>query len=116
MCLAVPMKVTKLDPPMATVEVSGVSREVNVDLVEGVEVDDYVIIHAGYAIEKMAPEEALETIDLLRQVVETDGPLVGVDASTATTTPKGAESSGGAETSGGSRQAGDSNPPKEPSA
>lgn len=68
MCLAVPMKVVKLNPPMAKVEVAGVSREVNVDLIADVKIDDYVIIHAGYAIEKMQHDEAMETLDLIRQV------------------------------------------------
>ncbi len=68
MCLAVPMKVVKLDPPMATVQIAGVSREVNVDLVQDLQIDDYVIIHAGYAIEKLAHDEAMETLDLIRRV------------------------------------------------
>ena len=68
MCLAVPMQIKKIASPLATVEVAGVSREVNIELLEDVKEDDYVIIHAGYAIEKLQPEEALETLDLLRQV------------------------------------------------
>jgi hydrogenase expression/formation protein HypC len=62
------MQVRKLDPPLATVEISGVSREVNIELLEDVKEDDYVIVHAGYAIEKLQPEEAMETLELIKQV------------------------------------------------
>ncbi|MCD6496750.1 MAG: HypC/HybG/HupF family hydrogenase formation chaperone [Deltaproteobacteria bacterium] len=70
MCLAVPMQIRDLEMPLATVEVAGVSRQVNVELVDQPKIGDYVVVHAGYAIEKLTEEEALETLDLLRQVAE----------------------------------------------
>lgn len=68
MCLAVPMKVIEMEGPVARVEEAGVSREVRVDLVEGVKVGDYVIVHAGLAIERLEPEEAEETLRLFEQL------------------------------------------------
>ena len=68
MCLAIPMKVVQIEGPLARVEEAGVSREVRVDLVEGVKVGDYVIVHAGIAIERLDEEEARETLRLLEEV------------------------------------------------
>ena len=68
MCLAVPMKVIEMEGPVARVEEAGVSREVRVDLVEGVKVGDYVIVHAGLAIERLEPEEAEETLRLFERL------------------------------------------------
>ena len=68
MCLAGPMKVFEREGPVARVEEAGVSREVRVDLVEGVKVGDYVIVHAGIAIERLEPEEAKETLRLFEEM------------------------------------------------
>jgi hydrogenase expression/formation protein HypC len=84
MCLAVPMQIKNVDPPLATVEVAGVRREVNIELLDDVKEQDYVIIHAGYAIEKLHPEEALETLDLLRQVAAAEGHPATAEAPPAT--------------------------------
>ncbi len=64
MCLAVPMKVVEIEGAVARVEEGGVRRKVRVDLVEGVKVGDYVIVHAGIAIERLETEEAEETLRL----------------------------------------------------
>ena len=69
MCLAVPMKVVKLEWPLAQVEEKGVRLSARVDLVEGVKVGDYVIVHAGVAIDKLEPEEAEETLRLLGELL-----------------------------------------------
>lgn len=68
MCLAIPMRVISLSGPLAQVEESGVRREVRVDLVEGVAVGDYVIVHAGLAIERLHPREAEETLRLFAEM------------------------------------------------
>lgn len=70
MCLAVPMKVVEIEGPVARVEDSGVRRQVRVDLVEGVKVGDYVIVHAGVAIERLDPEEAQETLRLFAEMLD----------------------------------------------
>jgi len=68
MCLAVPMKVVEIEGPIAQVEEGGVRRKARVDLVEGVQVGDYVIVHAGIAIERLDQEEAEETLRLFEEV------------------------------------------------
>lgn len=70
MCLAVPMRVLEIDGEKARVALSGIEIDVQLDLVEGVCVDDYVIVHAGFAIERLSAEEAKETLAVLRRVVE----------------------------------------------
>ncbi len=75
MCLAVPMKIVEIQDGLAWVEVAGVRRQVSVELLEGPKVGEYVMVHAGYAIERVSEEEAKETLDLIRQVAalgETD--------------------------------------------
>jgi len=69
MCLAVPMKVMTISGPVAEVEDRGVRRAVRVDLIDAVAVGDYVIVHAGIAIEKLDQVEAEETLRLLEQML-----------------------------------------------
>ncbi len=70
MCLAVPGLVLSIDGDYAEVEFGGVRKNVCVTLLPGLKVDEYVIVHTGYAIEKMKPEEAEKTLDLFRQMAE----------------------------------------------
>jgi len=65
MCLAIPARVEQLLPgEMALVELGGVRREISLALVEGVSPGDYVIVHAGFALTVLDPEEALNTLAL----------------------------------------------------
>ncbi|MGD8717440.1 MAG: HypC/HybG/HupF family hydrogenase formation chaperone [Candidatus Zixiibacteriota bacterium] len=68
MCLGVPMKIIEVDGTRATVEMSNVRQECDLSLSPDAKVGDYVIIHAGFAIEILDEEEAQETLDLLDQV------------------------------------------------
>lgn len=72
MCLAVPAKVTEIDREgfgvTARVDVLGVTRKISLDLVPHAEVDDWVLVHAGAAIEIIDEQYAAETIELLRSV------------------------------------------------
>ena len=69
MCLAIPARVTTINGDKAQVDFGkGVLREVNVSLVE-VKIGDYVLVHAGYAIQIMNEEDALETIRLWNEVL-----------------------------------------------
>ncbi|MDD1526625.1 HypC/HybG/HupF family hydrogenase formation chaperone [Bradyrhizobium sp. WBOS7] len=69
MCLAIPAEVTKLLPDeMAIVSIDGVSKEISVALIENLAVGDYVIIHVGYALTRIDPEEARRTLELLREL------------------------------------------------
>ncbi len=68
MCLAIPMKVIKKNKDKAMVESSGVRRDINISLLKEVRIGDYVVVHAGFAIEKLDETRAKETLDLLRQM------------------------------------------------
>jgi hydrogenase expression/formation protein HypC len=70
MCLAIPAKVVTIDEDKARVDFGGgVLREVNVALVS-VKVGDYVLVHAGYAIQVLDEQEALETLRLWNEILE----------------------------------------------
>ena len=77
MCLAVPMKITEmLEGGMARAEAMGASRDVALDLTPDAGVGDYVLIHAGFAIEIVDAQYAQETLDLIRDMAELlDDPL-----------------------------------------
>ena len=66
MCWSVPGRITKIKETIATVEISGIFREVPLDLVSDVQVGDYVLIHAGYAIQKVDEDKAKFTIEFLK--------------------------------------------------
>ncbi len=68
MCLAVPGEVVAIADGKAQVSFSGVLRSVDLSLVEGVRVGDYVLVHAGCAIQIVAADEARETIQLFGEV------------------------------------------------
>lgn len=74
MCLAIPGRITDLveDDHFALVEVSGVRRKVNVDLLahEGLARDDWVLIHVGFAMSKISAEQAAEQMQLLTMLGE----------------------------------------------
>lgn len=75
MCLAIPMRLLEMQGVRGTVELGGVRKEIMLTLTPDARVGDYVIIHAGYAIEILNEEEAQQTLDLLREISErpTDG-------------------------------------------
>lgn len=71
MCLAIPAKVTQLNPDgLAEVDILGVKRQISLDLTPQAQVDDYVLVHAGFAIEVVDEQFAQETIDLIREFPE----------------------------------------------
>jgi len=70
MCLAVPAKVTRIDGRAGTVEIYGNERECLLDLVPEVELGDYVLLHAGFAIQVIDQEEAKRTLRLLEEINE----------------------------------------------
>lgn len=69
MCLAIPALVVELLPAdMARIELDGVRKEISLSLVEDVAVGDYVIVHVGYALQKLDPEEAAQTLALFAEL------------------------------------------------
>ena len=74
MCLSIPAKIISLDGTLAIVDVMGNRREADVSLVEEPQVGDYVLVHAGFAIEKMSPEDAAESLRLWEEIARADSP------------------------------------------
>jgi hydrogenase expression/formation protein HypC len=68
MCLAIPARVVEIqDNDQAIVDLGGVRKDVSLALVEAVEVGDYVIVHVGYALTRLDPEEAEKTLALMAE-------------------------------------------------
>jgi len=68
MCLAIPAQVVELLPDeMAVVDLAGVCKSISLSLVEEVAVGDYVIVHVGYALQKLDPDEAAQTLALFAE-------------------------------------------------
>jgi hydrogenase expression/formation protein HypC len=74
MCLAIPVKVVELrDGDQAMVDVGGVRKEISLALVDGIAVGDYVILHVGFAIQKLDAKEAEKTLALFAELGENLG-------------------------------------------
>lgn len=103
MCLAIPAKITQMqDDRLAEVDILGVSRTISLDLTPQAEVGDFVLVHAGFAIEVVDAEYAQETIDLIMQFPELAGddapqPLEAEDAKAVPTQARSAAQPVGAE-------------------
>lgn len=70
MCLAIPMQVVEIEEDRGMVEQGGVRRPVDLRLLEEVNIGDYVIVHAGFAISRLDTEEAEETLRLFAELIE----------------------------------------------
>lgn len=68
MCLAVPLKILSIEGNKARAKAGGVAREIRVDFLPGVAVGDFVIVHAGFAIERLDPEEARLDLEAWEEV------------------------------------------------
>ncbi len=74
MCLAIPSEIIAIKDQMATIDLAGVRREVSLLLLpEEASVGDYVLVHAGFAIQKIDQEAAEETLKLLEEIAESEG-------------------------------------------
>ena len=79
MCLAIPAKITEMkDDGLATVDILGVTRDLALDLTPQAQLGDFVLVHAGFAIEVVDADYAQETIDLIKQFPELIGEEVPV--------------------------------------
>jgi hydrogenase expression/formation protein HypC len=87
MCLAVPGKVVSIDESnpelkMAKVNFSGVSKEVCIEWLPDVSIGDYVLVHVGFALNKIDEKDAEETLRILREMgdIEEENPELGLGA------------------------------------
>jgi hydrogenase expression/formation protein HypC len=70
MCLAIPMKIIEIDGTIATTEVDGVIRQARLYFLPEAGLGDFVLVHAGLAISRVDPEDAAETLALLRKLAD----------------------------------------------
>ncbi|MHA1721644.1 MAG: HypC/HybG/HupF family hydrogenase formation chaperone [Candidatus Baldrarchaeia archaeon] len=70
MCLAVPARILEVKGDKGIVDFGGIRREINLSLVDNVKVGDYVLVHVGFAIQKLERKEAEEILKLWREVSE----------------------------------------------
>ncbi|HGJ65496.1 TPA: HypC/HybG/HupF family hydrogenase formation chaperone [bacterium] len=70
MCLAVPAKIISIENDMAQVKICGVKKKASIQLVPEARVGDYILLHAGFAIEVLKEKEALETLEILEKIGE----------------------------------------------
>jgi hydrogenase expression/formation protein HypC len=68
MCLSIPAKILSIDGQTAKASVGGAIVNASLHLVDDAEVGDYILIHTGFALQKISEEEALETIRLIRDL------------------------------------------------
>lgn len=91
MCLAIPAKIEEIDADnLARVDILGATREISLDLTPQAAVGDYVLVHAGFAIEVVDEQFAQETINLIKEFPE----LAADDLNAATTAPEGEDVTG----------------------
>ena len=68
MCLAIPARVVAMpDIDTAVIDVDGVRKQISLALVDGVSVGDYLIVHVGYALTRLDPDEAVRTLALFAE-------------------------------------------------
>ena len=67
MCLGIPMRILELKDDVGLVEISGVKTHINTSVIDNATVGDWVIVHAGFAIEKLEKDEAQSTLELLKE-------------------------------------------------
>lgn len=72
MCLGVPVKIKRIDGDSAVVESGGIRREISLIFVPEAKEGDYVLLHAGFAIQVINEEEAMETLKVLREIAEAE--------------------------------------------
>jgi hydrogenase expression/formation protein HypC len=70
MCLAIPALIKKIDGQQAVADIEGITRDISLQLTPEAKVGDYVLLHTGYAISIIDPEEAEETLKLLKEMAK----------------------------------------------
>ena len=72
MCLGIPAKIITIEGEFAEATINGAVIRIGIQLLENVRPGDYVLVHTGYALDKLSEEEALETLKTIRQLEELD--------------------------------------------
>lgn len=72
MCVAVPGKVVEINNGMGKIDFLGVSRQISLELISDIKIDDYVMVHAGYAIEKIKKSDAIEILQIIEEINKTN--------------------------------------------
>jgi hydrogenase expression/formation protein HypC len=67
MCLSIPAKVEQIDGEMAVVSVGGTKYHASLQMLDDVKIGDYILLHTGFAIQKMSEEEALESLKVFEE-------------------------------------------------
>ena len=70
MCLSIPAKVEQIDGEMAVVSVGGTKYNASLQMLDDVKIGDYILMHTGFAIQKMSEEEALESLKVFEEFEE----------------------------------------------
>ena len=70
MCLSIPARIVEINGNMADVSVGGTIFKAGLQMVENAGIGDYILLHAGFAIQKISEKEALETLKLLNEMNE----------------------------------------------
>lgn len=68
MCLGIPLKVKKINGDFAEAESGRLVRNINIQMLPGLKTGDYVLVHAGFAIQKVDPERAKETLKIVDEI------------------------------------------------
>ncbi|KPK97732.1 MAG: hypothetical protein AMJ95_07460 [Omnitrophica WOR_2 bacterium SM23_72] len=68
MCLGIPMRIKKIKGDFADVESARLIRTVNIQMLPQIQIGDYVIVHAGFAIQKLDPARAKETLKIINEI------------------------------------------------
>jgi len=67
MCLSIPAKVESIENDMAVVSVGGTKYNASLQMIDDVDVGDYILMHTGFAIQKLSPEDAAESIKVFEE-------------------------------------------------
>jgi len=70
MCLGIPARIEEIRNNKAIADFGGVRREIRIDLIDDLKVGDYVIVHVGFAIEKLDEKEAMESLKIWQALIE----------------------------------------------
>lgn len=76
MCLSIPARIISIEGDMADVSVGGSIFKAGLQMVDDVHIGDYILLHAGFAIQKISEKEAAETLKLIREMDESIDPAL----------------------------------------